>query len=488
MDAEETIPSVKTRVWRWAALFILGCLLGSLWLEPWTEPVAVAWLYPRVASSSQSPIVRFLDLQPLYERDANDATHGRLPAATFQKLLDAVKKLDEKHRPSAIGFDIPLFPEPRSGQEGMVQLPEDRRILLESIIKFSSETHIPVRLGVSDFQLNLPGLQSEYPNLPSYLASTLVYSRGEIAPLWYGTGKKSDSLGVLGIAVATDYLKEGGGKIEPGRSALVAQHHVKAPNGWPTDLQAADWIYVDYSLLQNREELTVHVGAGEESKEGLTPSITFSDKDLERLVHREDKGTLWVIGVTSVPESEDLFVYDERSRWLGEGAPIRRIYEHGAIADTYLNSPLVRVPWLCAILIDALSSLSGLMTVLLLDKRFDSKDQKKKSIRNLQMLLKCWGWIVLFLPFWIEKLLKSISQLARRLFSKKSVSQTGTIAKPKKGDNDGLVRILVVPVMVVLPFVLSLILAHFRFFWFGFVGSATYALIEPVLDGTLEKL
>ena len=468
--SEEPKPSVRTRCFRWFFLFAVGWCLGNWFLEPMTEPVAISWLYPRIAPRSQNDTVRFVDLQPLYERDASDVSGGRLPSAAFQEFLDAVRKLDAEHRPTAIGFDIPLFQDALLRQGGGIRWTTDRKEVLRKMIAFSEETEIPVRVGIPSFRLDLRGLKKDFPHLSRSIATTMVYrSNSNVAPIWFGRGTKDDTIGGLGFSVATDYLKEE--NIELGRSALEPRHHIKAPGGWPSDVQPAEWIYVDYSLLRQREERTVHFGSNV-SSEGQPSAADFTAEDLKRLVHPGNHGTLWIVGVTEVPESEDTFVYDSHSQWIGEGEPVRRIYQHGAIANTYLAAPLTRLSWLGALLIDVLSSLSGLVAVLLLDKRFQDVPNKRNV---LKVFLRAWGWIVLCLPYWLAKLLRSIAAHRK--------------SKPHGNQEDELVRILVVPLLIALPFLLSFILAlNFRIFWFGFVGAATYALIEPILDGTLENI
>lgn len=495
----------RKRVRNWLILFVIGWLLGNFWLERLMEPVAVALLYPQ-AESRQTSVVRFLDLSALYRRSASDSTKGRLPAESFQAFLNLVRTLKPEYQPAAIGLDIPLFENVLPEQSGDVRLPADRRQLLDAVRAFSQETGIPVRIGTPQFQIDLPGLREKVPDLDRFLASTMVYKEGAVAPIRFGIGGKGKPLDVLGYAVATDFEQGRPGRSKPKHHALQAYHHIPAPDDWPSDVLPAEWIYVDYALLAHREALTVRVDKARDPQGEPIGALVFSPQDLQKLAPRDDRGTLWIVGVGQVPEREDIFVYDPHSRWLGEGEPVRRMYQHGAIAHTYLDAPLMRVPGGWALCIDVLSSLSGLMTVLLLDGCFDAFPKRPQTVRTgryrkartrLALLrwgvlwigqgfLWLWGWVVL-LP---AKLGAWLLRLPRRLRWRKAVPAEPGAAHGSDGHpGNGLVHILIVPVMFAVPFMISWVLAgQFRWFWLGFAGSALYALMEPILDGTLENL
>lgn len=479
METTEKKALVWSHLWLWLFLFGSGLLLGHWILEPMTEPVAVRWLYPRIPPSAESHIVRFVDLQPLYERDASEDTGGRLPASSFQKFLEAVKRLDKQHRPAAIGFDIPLFEEALPGQGGGVKLTTDREALLKMIIKFAESNDILIRIGTPHFRMNLKGMQKDFPKLSDFLSSTLVYPDAAVAPLWFGSGDKEETLGVLGFSVAADFVKNE--KFEPGRSALESRHFIQAPKDWPAALQAAKWVYVDYSLLRQREELTVHVNATETENKHEGGSKLFSAKDLQRLEHRDNRGTLWIVGVAEVPEIEDVIVYDEHSQWLGEGEPIRRMYQHGAIANTYLNSPLTFVPPLFAKAIDLVISLSGLLAVLLLEGLLNNDPQDSEAKKVFKKMLRAWGWLALALPYYAVKHSLRLRDHLRRKLKKKGDTHPANTGTKHEDASEGVIRIGISMGLFALAFLVSWGLAiGFHLFWFGFVGTACYALFEPM--------
>ena len=271
------------------------------------------------------------------------------------------------------------------------------------------------------------------------------------------------------------------------------------PEGWPAGLKTTKWVYVDYSLLRKREKFTIHIKA--EGPKGKHASVSFPDEELERLAHHDNRGTLWIVGLTEVPEAEDTYVYDEHSQWLGEGEPMRGIYKHGAIANTYLNSPLTHVSLIWATLIDLAISLSGLMAVLYLEKLLEVEAGASNAKRIWRKLLWYWGWAVQAIPFFVvtvgvkltERILSPIIRNLKRHGKPnpaKTVSdqekQDGS-SVPRKADHEkgnageGAIRIGISVVVFALAFLISWGMAiGLHWFWFGFVGSAAYALFEPM--------
>jgi hypothetical protein len=463
----EHTPSPWVRVVRWFVIVVIGYFLGNYWLEPLMEPVAVGTLYGVSSQTAPPPRVRFIDLSHLYKTYSPDKnTLSPLPADAVAKVLDSIEKLPPELQPAAIGIDFPIVSE-LPGQPIVRTQTENQIRVQKSIEDFHTKTGIPIRCGI-------PFIENR--TKPSLFASSLLYYNGETAPLWYGRGNKNDTFLTLGTGVALDAMSQE--KVEPEPAALTTLHDVAPPADFPKNVPAR-WAFVDYSLLKYREELTVTIGRdlkeGDKS-ESITPEALFTEEDRKKLESMNGHKNIWFIGVTEIVDKEDIFTYDERLHWIGEAEPVRRIYQHGAIAHTYRENPLRRLSFGWAVAVDFLCSLCGLMFVLHHDRKLQVPStpapvNKWDTLRRLpDYLIYLWGGSITLLPWCVAWLLH------RLRFRKRG-------GKPSLR----LVEVLGPIVLIPLPIFVSLFLARYHIFWFGFIATALYGLIEPILDGTVES-
>jgi hypothetical protein len=446
----------------------VGWVVGNFFLEPYLEPVAVGTLYRVAAQTAPPPRVRFIDLSPLYNTQSPDRnTLSPLPLATVEKLLTGIEKLPNDLKPIAIGVDFPVASEKKEAPGKPYPSVEQDKIR-EAFVAFQERTQIPVRCGIPFWRKD-PTDSYWARDKTGMLVSSLMHKKGETAPLWYGTGTRTDTFPTLGTAVALAAMAQE--NIEPEHPALESFHDTTPPEDFPKDLPAR-WAYVDYSLLQNRTALTVSVGSSLQEGDDVQPEKLFTAEDRKKLQKTQGRKNLWLLGVTEVVDKEDLFVYDERLHGLGKDAePVRRIYQHGALAHTYMASPLHRLPAWQAFGIDLLCSLCGLAFILHQDRERRLPVSKTVWWRRPQdYILYLVGGFFTLLP-WCGAFLLQLSRFFRKV----------------KQVNPHLVEALGTPVLVLFPLCLSVLLAWRHVFWLGFLATTLYGLIEPLLAATAKS-
>jgi hypothetical protein len=455
----------KHLIW-WGVLFAIGWVVGNFLLEPYFEPVAVGTLYRVADTTAPPPRIRFIDLSALYKTQSPARnTLSSLPVATVEKLLVGIEKLPEDRQPVAIGVDFPVASE-KEEQPGVPVPTVEQEKIQEAFVKLQERTGIPVRCGIPFFRkdANIPYWNADKTGM---LVSSLLHKKGEKAPLWYGTIKKKEAFPTLGTAVALAAMSEE--NIEPERSALESLHNTAPPEGFPKDLTVR-WVYVDYSLLQHRDALTVSVGSQIQEGDEIQIEKLFSEEDKNKLLPTQGRKNLWFLGVTEVVDKEDLLIYDEHLHGLGKDAePVRRVYQHGALAHTYMSTPLLRLPAWQTFGIDLLCSLCGLFFILHQDRnrRLLTRNNTVWWKHPQDYLIYIVGGFFTILPLGIASVIKTVRR--------------------ESTPNARLIEALGTPVLILLPICLSLLLALAHIFWFGFLATALYGLIEPILGATAES-
>jgi hypothetical protein len=409
------------RIGVWFCTFVVGLLFGQFALNEWSERQAAPILFGWRQKSMPEPRIRFIDFSHLYKVGTRSVSAKDLLA-----LIEAAKKLDGDERPLAIAIDLPLFK--RLEDQAGWQVPEGTPALMARINELREE--LPVVIGVADFVKDKQ-LDRLAPGTSGTLASAYLYDKDDLAVMAFGQGTRSDVLPSLGIAASMEALRQEG-NLESSGHAFGPSHLVEPPKEWPQGLLAAPkWMVVDYSILRRKESLTVM--AGQNLQEGdVVTEVNILTSDDRRKLKARGKGTIWMVGIASVEEKEDTFTYDPDSGWRSESEPIRRVYQHGAIAHTYLDQPLHRMGDIADKLLDLFCSLIGLGFVLLIDKAFPGLEERKvlHALSKIALLAAAIGIAVL-------------------------VSR-------------GLVML--------------------GWFWFGFAGTALYALVEGFVSPVWEAI
>lgn len=319
-------------------------------------------------------------------------------------LVRAAAKLDKAHRPAAIGIDLPVYKQDKQSNQSSYSSPIETPKLLAAIKDIEKE--VPIVMGVEAFSLDLKLVEAAKGF--SNFASALMYRKDDIAVMSYGAGGSPNLFKSLGISVALEAAKAEGDLVTSGH-AFGPRHVVEPPKEWSQKtLPALTWMYVDYSFLANREDLTVVAGEGLIESQEVSSENIFNASSLEKL-KSDGKPTIWFVGIAKVPEAEDTFTYDEHLRWNSEAVPLRRIFQHGAIAQTYLERPLVRFDEGLAKWLDFFLSLVSLGIVLAIDKWLPilGKHELLRAIVKVAFLVGSVGaavgisyWMALRGVFW----------------------------------------------------------------------------------------
>jgi hypothetical protein len=367
------------RLLRWAAFTVIGVAVGILGLSEWFEPMAEQHLYRFLQAGEETPDVRFIDVGPLYER-----LDGRQPTADLTRLLLQIRELPPSIRPKVLAIDLPILRQSPVGEAFFSATTEQLEFLhtawcLNEGVDPKSfpnpllsdpalgdpplparveNDRVRVRVGVTSVRMSLDFLEERLPGARKLFATAYLYAVDDVASLYLGTGH--DLLPSLGIAAATAV---------PGSSpAFSRAYRVSPPDNWPQQILSADtWMLVNFSVFPQHVKITAQAGRP------YSPTAPLSPDQLARL-SRPQPASIWFIGKTHVEDMEDVTSVDAGKSWRGRAAPIRRIYQHGAIAHSYLQSPIRPFPTPLQVLLDIALSCCGFWYVPLIVKSGRGRD------------------------------------------------------------------------------------------------------------------
>ena len=397
-------------------------LLGNWFLNEPADRFAAPYLYRWRQLNAPEPRVRFIDFSHLYEIGS-----GRVSASDLNVLIQTALNLEKGYRPAVIGIDLPLIRAEKGANQVIYSTAPGARELLSTIRNL--DQRLPVIIGVESFRLTTD-LENVVPGSTSRLASAFTYAKNDLTVMAFGDGDRAETFPTMGIALAQEAHRMEGDYAGVG-NLMQPRHLVTPPEEWKQEaLPAPKWMNVDYSCLAQREDLTVVPGQHLTYGDRLTPANIFAPADLE-ILKSDGKSTVWLVGIATVPEAEDTFTYDDEYKWAAEAEPLRRVYQHGAIAHTFLDRPLIRLDHRWDMILDLLCGFGTFLFTVVLERKFPTEKN--------------------------GELWRSISKL------------------------------IVVSVALVGACLVSFGLAYIGIFWFGFAGTAFYALCEGYLGDILES-